>query len=493
MRTEAAVAWNPRPDQPEKHDQQTAFIESQARGMAFLLGGNGAGTTEALCAKVAEFVTSIQEPPRPDTPFWLIAGSYEQVCEAVWKEKLYGHGHIAEDLIDWERVSWLKPSQNWPTRVPLKPWPGKPGKNWVLEFKSWRQGRQQMQARSIGGFAFSEQYPWELFEEVYRGCREYSFVGNKIAEFTPIDPEMSFRLQEMIENDAVPAHWDVFHANTECARDAGHVSAEWYEDFFGMVPDEMLKVRQIGEFAGFEGVIYPGFDTKLHCPDDRLWRFPPDSTHRRAIDWGYGGAHAFCCLWAYKDPLGRWWIYDELYERDYRRTNDNLKAVSERSRDEWGWRENDPHFGICWADSADPDAIETANKFEEDFPDYPSISMQGAPKRVNAGIEVVQSYLKIDPKLGTPRLFIHPTNCPNLKREMRTYRWERPSGETGANPKDPRKVPVKKGDHAVDPLRYLLHAEDNMRGATAIERVSKGHSMDPVSGSHGVRLHKQGA
>lgn len=485
--------WNPRPDDKARDDEQTSFMESLDRGMSFLLGGNGAGTTEALCAKVAEFITELQPPPRKDTPFWIIAGSYEQVCEACWKEKLHGHGHIADELIDWERVAWLRPKQNWPLRVPLKPMPGHPGRNWVLEFKSWRQGRQQMQARAIGGFAFSEQFPWEVFTEVYRGCREYSFVGNKLAEFTPVDPEMSWNLQEMIENESLPPGWNVYHANTECARDAGHVSEEWYEQFFGMVPDEMREVRQKGQFAGFEGVIYPTFDRRLHCPPADEWLFPVDADHRRAVDWGYGGSHAFCNLWAYRDGLGRWWIYDELYETEYRTTNDNLKTVDERSRFEWGWRPGHPRFGVTWADSADPDAIETANKFNEHFPDNESIPMQGAPKRVKAGIEVVQSYLKVDPKLGTPRLFIHPENCPNLIREMRTYRWEKPTGETGVNPKDPRKEPLKKGDHAVDPLRYLLHAEDNHAGATAIERTAAAHSVDPFHGVHGVRLHKKGA
>jgi len=468
-------------------------MESDARGMCFLLGGNGAGTTETLCAKIAEFVTVLEPPPRKDTPFWIIAGSYEQVCEAVWKEKLHGHGHIPDHLIDWERTSWLKPTQNWPLRINLKPWPGRPDRNWSLEFKSWRQGRQQMQARSIGGFAFSEQFPWDVYTEVYRGCREYAFVGNKLAEFTPIDPEMSWPLQEMIENDTLPESWEVYHANTECARDAGHVSQEWYDDFFGMVPDEMLSVRQRGEFAGFEGVIYPTFNIDLHCPPDRAWKFPRDAKHRRAIDWGFGGAHAFCCLWAYVDPQGRWWVYDELYQTDYVTTLDNLKAVDVRSREHWGWESHNPHFGITWADSADPSSIETANKFSQYFPGHEPIPMQGAPKRVRAGIETVQSYLKVDPKLGTPRLFIHPDNCPNLKREMRTYRWERPTGETGANPKDPRPEPLKKSDHAVDPLRYLIHAEDNMSGATKIERAAKAHSADPRTGTHGVRLHRKGA
>ena len=200
-----------RPDQPDRYDQQTAFIDSQAIGVSWLIGGNGAGTTECAIRKVAKFVMDTP-PPRADTPFWLISDTYEQVMDALWKEKLYGHGHIPHSEVDWDRVSWYKPNQNWPFRVPLLPWPNRPNKNWVLEFKSYEQGRQRLQARSIGGFCFSEQFPYELLTEVLRGCREYNFPGSKFCEFTPIDPALSAPIEEMIENDALPPGWEVFRA-----------------------------------------------------------------------------------------------------------------------------------------------------------------------------------------------------------------------------------------------------------------------------------------
>jgi phage terminase large subunit-like protein len=496
--------WQPRPDDDMRQDQQTSFFETTTSGISFLLGGNGSGTTETMMAKLAHFVLRLQPPPRRDTPFWIIAGSYEQVCEACWKEKLHGHGHIPDDMVEWDRVNWIKPKQNWPKTVPLKPWPGNPDTNWVLEFKSWRQGRDQMQARSLGGFAFSEQYPQIVFDEVFRGCREYSFRGNKLVEYTPVDPDLSYRLQEMIEQDRLPPRWRVFYCNTECARDAGHVSEAWYEEFFGMIPDEMRDVRQRGRFAGFEGLIYPSFNATIHCPPAEKFDHPADVDYRRAIDWGYGDPHAYCCLLAYRDRHGRWWIFDEIYIKKHGSALDKLKETSDYCRDVWGWKVRHPRFGTAWADSANPGDIEIANKLSAVYPDSDAIPMQSAPKRIDAGVEVVQRLLKVDPHLGTPRLFIHPKNCPNLKRQLRTYRWEKAAGETGVNPKDPRRTPLKKDDHAVDPLRYMLHAEDHCWSqapadgetrddTTRIERVSHGHSADPVTGTHGVRLQRKAA
>lgn len=500
MIDEQVKRFVPRPDQPDRYDQQESFYHSRLPGISWLLGGNGAGTSECALAKAANFLRTIPAP-RPDTPFWVIAGSYEQVMEACWKEKLYGHNHISRGQVDWDRVHWYRPNNNWPFRVPLRPWhrsltgqrrddygrPDKHGRhvvksgcNWSVEFKSWKQGRAQMQARSLGGFLFVEQFPWGILEEVLRGCREYDYLGNKLCEFTPVDPSMSIELQEMIENDTLPPGWEIFRGNTECSLEAGHISQQWYDEFFGMVPEEMRLVRQIGEFAGFDGQIFQGFNPAVHCVDDTTMTFPREGYHRRAIDWGSGGEHAFCCLWAYKDGLGRWWIYDEYYDKEQRTTPEYLAEVHKIS-EQWGWDDASPMYGMTWADSADPDAIRMAQKLPMFMPGTAPMPIAGANKSVRAGIEHVQHALGINPRTKTPGLFIHGTRCPNLKRQLRSYRWMK-SADTGLNPKQAPKEPLKRDDHAVDPLRYLIYSEAAITNQT-IERISHEHRD-----SHGVRF-----
>ena len=194
----AYLHFTPRPDQPERFDEQTAFYESKGDGVAWMIGGNGAGTTTTLLAKVARFIYETP-PPRPDTPFWVIAKSYDQVTKTCWKEKLYGQGHILDKDVDWARVGWYKSKQRLPYSVPLKP--NERGNNWMLEFRSYEQGIGAMMAQAIGGFAFVEQFPWGVFEEVLRGCREYNFPGSKLVEYTPVDPDLSIDIEEMIENE----------------------------------------------------------------------------------------------------------------------------------------------------------------------------------------------------------------------------------------------------------------------------------------------------
>ena len=383
-----------------------------------------------------------------DTPIWLISESYEMVCKSVWKEKLSprsGYGLLPSSEIDWDRIRWLRPNQGWPLEVPLKPWKGRPGKNYSISFRSYAQGRQQMQAESIGGFCFFEQFPWGLLEEVMRGCREYAFAGNKLCEFTPVDPGLSGELREMEELNELPEGWAIYRANTRCAMEAGHVSEQWYNQFFGMIPQSMRRVRERGLWGGFEGAVYPEFDTALHCVGDE-WDIPPGWFHRRTIDWGFGLDNAFCCLWYCKNGAGEIVVYDEYYSTDTRLTViEHLKNIE----DKHSWPRGNPHYGVTFADPSNINCHRIASQFSTYAPGYESINLQAANNDVFGGIEYMKWLLQLDPALALgdgkarPRLKIHRKRCPNLVRQMMSYRWMKSAGTVDAKP-----APVKADDHA---------------------------------------------
>lgn len=472
----------PRPDQPERHDQQTSFARSNHEGVTFLLGGNGAGTTTLALYKAVDFILRTP-PPRRDTPFWILAESYEQTMNVCWKEKLHNQGHLPPQEIDWERIRWYKPNNDWPFAVPLKESRANPGCNWQIVFKSYDQGRAKMQGESIGGFLFVEQFPWGILEEVMRGCREYSFTGNKLAEFTPVDPALSARLQDMEESGDLPPGWAIYRANTECAMEAGHVSQQWFHQFFGMIPDAMRKVRMMGLWGGFEGAIYPEFDSAVHfLPDD--WDLSPGCHHRRMIDWGFGVDNAFVCLWGARNGAGQWFIYDEYYSTETRYTVvDHLKAISDRQF----WPDN-PYYGVTWADPSNLNCHRIAARFSEYAPGYESINVQAANNSVDEGIEHIKWMLKPDPALAgvdgkpQPRVLIDRYACPNLVREMRSYRKIR-SNKMGLNPRDAPDQVLKSGDHSPDALRYGLFSEASMSGITPTT-IARMHSPQ----RHGVQI-----
>jgi len=470
-------------------------------------------TTTTLLAKVARFIYETP-PPRPDTPFWVIAKSYDQVTKTCWKEKLYGQGHILDKDVDWPRVGWYKSKQRLPYSVPLKP--DAKGNNWMLEFRSYEQGIGAMMAQAIGGFAFVEQFPWGVFEEVLRGCREYNFPGSKLVEYTPVDPDLSIDIEEMIENGYepetgrqpglryLPKNWKIYHANTMCAMEAGHVDAKWFEEFFGMVPEDMRDVRMLGMFASFEGVIYKEFNTATHCMGDEIWSRLKGCTHFRGIDWGAGPENDFTCTWAARNGLGQWFIYDEYCSNDQTKTTvDHLSQVYEQ----WEWPDTSA-YGPSFCDPSSPDNIRIANKLSVYNPAVENLHMMRGKNSVIEGIEHVQYLLKpqipvpmvdekgmpiIDPETGKvkirmePKLFIHRYNCPKLVQQMKTYRWMRgadPKAKAGRNPKDAPRSPLKKNDHQVDGMRYALFSADSMLNSTISSAKSHSEITAQTSGEY---------
>ena len=457
--------FRPRPDNLEMEDEQHSFVFNDDPGVAWHIAGNGAGSSEMAANKIARFVIGKQAPPRFDTPFWIIGETYEQVIGCIWKEKLLGHGHIPESEIDWDRIGWYDVKQQLPMTVPLKPWPaeygGDPKKNWVLEFKSYEQGYAKMQARSIGGFCFSEQFPWSLLLEVLRGCREYNFSGAKFCEFTPIDPAKSVEIETMIEEDSLPKGWAIYGGNTECAMEAGHVDPDWYEEFFGAVSEEMQDTRKKGRFASYEGSIYPSFNPNIHATKkgQRLV-IPQACQHRRAIDWGSGPEHAFVCLWGAKTATGDWYIYDEYWSTSQ---NATFLTHCDEIIERWEWPDGDMRHGVTYADPSEPSWMRVFSQ---------KMGIQAARNSVMSGIEAVRCALKIDAN-GHPGIIIDRDACPNLMREMRTYRWKRSTGK-GANPQDAKPEPLKRDDHAVDALRYLvLTDQSESTGGPAGRRVTR--------------------
>ncbi len=478
----AYYTFQPRKDQPHRNDQQTAFLTSQHPGITFLLGGNGAGTTTLALRKVVDFVLTTP-PPRKDTPFWIIAKGFDQVMDVCWKEKLNERGHMPPQEVEWERIRWKSSPEGWPYSVPLKPWPGRPGKNWQLVFKSYDQGRQRMQAASIGGFLFVEQFPWPLLNEVMRGCRDYNFVGNKICEFTPIDPAMSRELQQMEQENELPDGWAIYRANTQCALESGHIDKSWFNNFFGMVPKSMVKARMEGLWAAFEGAVYPEFDTRIHCLPKK-WVVPPGCHHRRSFDWGSGVDNAFVCLFMCRNGVGQWFVYDEYFSTEPLSTVQHLKIVSDLHY----WPKGNPYYGQSWGDPSGLDRFRIAAQLPELAHGYDAIHVQCANNRVEEGIEHVRWLMEPSAALAgldgrpQPRLFIDRDKCPNLVRELQTYRRVK-SAHTGLNPRDAIDQVLKRDDHGADALRYCTFSEAVMAGMTP-STIARQHS----AARHGIQL-----
>ena len=432
-------------------DEQASFCNARD-DMSFLIGGNAAGTTEAAAYKTAQFVLQVQAPPRPDTPFWILAPTYTLSCGTCWTEKLLGHGHIPRIEVQWNRVSWHDKAKGFPSRVPLRPWPGyDPLNNWCLEFKSYEQDREAFQAASIGGFWFSEQFEWTLFEEVFRGCRDYKFPGGQFAEFTPIDPVLALDVEKVMQ--AAPPNWGFYRANTRLNT---ALASGWLDQFESIIPDEMVETRMTGALATFEGLIYPTFDRQVHVVGD-TYSHHPQAIHYRGIDWGSTDEHPCTCVFGCVAPDGTWYVYDEYWSNSQVNSmEDHLRAIIAKST-ALGF----PTTGVSsyWFSSAycDPQRPDLITQLS-------SLGVDALPANndVLPGINTIKVKLKIERNTGKAHLYINE-RCKHLIEEMRKYRWMRgraPSSGAVRNPVVASPAPVKRDDDTVDAMRYMIHSVD---------------------------------
>jgi hypothetical protein len=481
--------FQPRPDCPEEYDQQTGFLNSRAK-VAVAMGGNRSGKTETAAQKTARYLLCRQEPPRPDTPFMVVSDTYSQVGNICWKEKL--SRIIPHDAIDWGRVSWYSVKEGLPYIVPLRP-RRDTGNSWSLEFRSVDQGRRHFQGRSFGGFWFSEQFPFEVFEEVLRGCSDYWFDGGQFAEFTPLDADLSVAIEERM--DSQPVGWEFFRLNTL----RNTTLAEGFTDaFFSAVSPELLATRQTGAIPTFLGAIYQNFNPAVHviqtpqdwerifdrpaptryCSEAELAAsFPPNYWFRRGLDWGESTEHPFVTLWGAKDGAGNWVIFDEYIE------DTGTVLYAEREAEivlRWPWPAGNVHFGATYADPSRPLLIQEFTRAK-----IPTIA---ANNSVENGIEYVRNLLKINKITGRPSLVIYRPNCQRLVKELRKYRWVR-GVESGRNPHSTAKpTPLKWQDDAPDALRYMLYSDRNRLGRTVAE-VVQGPPAD--DNAHGILLQRR--
>jgi phage terminase large subunit-like protein len=501
------AGFRPRPDDLDAAgcpDQQSSFVYNKD-GVAFLIGGNGAGTSVAAAFKAARFMLLEQPPPRKNTPFWVMSNTFENTCNVCWGEKLQGMGFIPACEI--EHISYHNKARNQPQAVILKPWPvergGHPDKNWVIEFKTFEQGRSALQGASLGGFWISETPSAQLCAEAVRGLRDYDFRGARMIEFTPLDPWLSLEMDQAIERHAQITHdesWNVYRANTMCNLPNLPGGQSWVDSMLAFTPEELWNTRLYGDFAVFENQIYAGFSESIHMIDEEFVnpRVTGDNVliHAMGTDWGWTSEHAHCTVWAYWDPRdGSWTVYDEYWTVSQTKIlRDHVTETLERC-EKWGWpfkhdnghRSLDltqrPGYKLNHADSAAPGNIREYCRYG-----VPTVGYQKTDNSVLEGIYYLKHLLTPQQQTGEPLLKIS-SRCKHLINEMRMYRWKR--GQTNMmalNPGLAKPVPMPRFDHGPDALRYMIMGHRKYEGWESPKFVQRDERIAGRNAERAVRV-----
>lgn len=196
----------------------------------------------------------------------------------------------------------------------------------------------------------------------------------------------------------------------------------------------IFKQEYEAEFVEMAGAIYPMFKKEIHCVNPM--EIPEHYERVVGMDWGMRNATAI--IFASVSNKGEIIIYDTLYG--------NGKTVSQwadiiKSR-------HDYEQITQWI--IDPAALSQAREFGNFGINFISYNPETLKKinDVNIGINLVQQYLLE----GKIKIFKH---CDVLIDQMEQYQWEPSNSRLDL---DPRPKPLKKDDHAVDALRYLVSA-----------------------------------
>ena len=220
-------------------------------------------------------------------------------------------------------------------------------------------------------------------------------------------------------------------------------------------PDRMKSRYVFGKHDAFEGLIYDQFNENFHVVE------PFDTNNKyftRVISMDWGKVNPLCVLFWDIDPQGVCYCTNEIYQ-----TNMDIPTLKlmihgmNRGKKIAAWVA-DPSIKKVLLPGQP--SIDDLFRKDDDGSGY-AINWREAdnsPGAVNAGIEVVQNYLKNDPFTDRDsKIFFFKGKCPNLIEEIQDYRWkEMARTMTLIHAKNQPEIPRKYKDHAMDSMRYAL-------------------------------------
>jgi PBSX family phage terminase large subunit len=187
----------------------------------------------------------------------------------------------------------------------------------------------------------------------------------------------------------------------------------------------------LGEWVVAEGAIYDAYDEALHVVDE----LPPMRRHWVGVD--YGTANPFSALLLGLGDDDRLYVVSE-WRHDSRAVHRQMTDAqySRAVRDWLGELDVVPEWTFI-----DPSAASYSTQLWAD----------GHPGVTRAVNDVIDGIRSVSNALDAGLLRIH-RSCEGLLGELPTYVW---SEEAAARGED---KPVKKDDHSVDALRYVIHS-----------------------------------
>jgi phage terminase large subunit len=248
-------------------------------------------------------------------------------------------------------------------------------------------------------------------------------------------------------NLKMPDH-ELIHAKTT---DNPNLPADYIEQLMNY-PEAWRRRFMDGSFDVFTGQIWPEFDPDVHLVNPR-----PLETWWEVIEGiDHGRRNPTAVLWAAFDDKGNCFIVDEHYQAGQRVGIHAQKILD--NRELLGIT---PNYTVIDASASQKDP-NTERSVIDEYWDY-GITTIPSDRHKIARVNRVAEWLRLDPNHphpftgetrpeGWPRLYIYK-NCHNLAEHVPQYQWKPQPPNASENPTE---EPMKKDDHDVDALGYIL-------------------------------------
>lgn len=320
-----------------------------------------------------------------------------------------------------------------------------------LQFKSYDQGRDVWQGENIHWVWLDEQAPMWIYEESITRFRGPAADGRLILTFTGLKgatdlvllflPELTDKVDEKSMREASRARVQI------SMDEVPHLSAEqvqmWLANYSGMA----RETRRTGiPYAGSGRVYVVDEDAFVVDP----FKIPESWALIAGADFGYGsedGSGGTAAVWgAYDRQADTVYIFDEYFRAQ---AEAPIHAQALKKHGDWVPIEGD-YAGIAISEQGRGKVMDVYKRY--------GLNIRPAEKDVESGIREVES------RLSQSKLRIFRT-CSGLIQEYRMYN------------RDEKGKIIKKNDHRLDALRYLVMGLKRAK-AKPIPKQAKVKPMD---------------
>lgn len=285
----------------------------------------------------------------------------------------------------------------------------------VCRFLAFEQGRKKFEGTERDGVWLDEEPPLDVMTECL--VRTMTTQGILIITFTPLQG-MSETVQYCLENN-IEKGGTVFVTSITWD-DVPHLSEQEKDELLKTIPPYQRDARSKGIPALGSGAIYPIEESFIFIEPIPI---PKHYKHAYGLDVGWNKT---ACVWGAIDPdTGVTYVYSEHYRGE---AESAVHTEAIKSRGDWIRGVIDP----ASRGRSQVDGESLMMQYRQK-----GLHLVPADNAVEAGLWTVFDAM-VNGKL---KIF---TNCVNLQKEFRLYR------------RDEKGKVVKKDDHAMDALRYLM-------------------------------------